>query len=171
MTVTNYKTGEVCVIEFFAEGWGGKNKHYLEGYCYESLEASKAKKNKNPIYKVYGTWTGQIHYQKMNKKNVDTTVAPVEVWEAKPFPEDFNLMYQFTSWTIQLNHLTEALKSKLPPTDSRLRSDQRALENGDLDLATSEKMRLEDKQRAMRAWREANPGNDFVPHYFVKEID
>ena len=26
MTVTNYQTGEVCVVEFKAEGWGGKNK-------------------------------------------------------------------------------------------------------------------------------------------------
>ena len=58
MTVTNYKTGEVCIIEFFAEGWNGKNKHYLEGLCYRNIEESKAKKNKNPIYKVYGTWTG-----------------------------------------------------------------------------------------------------------------
>ena len=38
----------------------------------------------------------------------------------------------------------------LPPTDSRFRTDQRALENGDIDLATQEKHRLEEKQRARR---------------------
>ena len=59
----------------------------------------------------------------------------------------------------------------MPPTDSRWRTDQRALEEGDLDLASTEKARLEEKQRAMRKWREANPGNDFEPHYFVKELD
>lgn len=38
MTVTNYKTGEVCILDFKAEGWGGKNKQYCEGYVYKSLE-------------------------------------------------------------------------------------------------------------------------------------
>ena len=45
------------------------------------------------------------------------------------------------------------------------------MENYDLDLAQNEKNRLEDKQRALRKWREENPGNDFVPHYFEKVID
>lgn len=39
------------------------------------------------------------------------------------------------------------------PTDSRHRTDQRALEVGDLDLATPEKMRLEEKQREARRTR------------------
>lgn len=39
------------------------------------------------------------------------------------------------------------LKEKLPPTDSRLRPDQRHLENGEFDAANSEKLRLEQKQR------------------------
>ena len=36
---------------------------------------------------------------------------------------------------------------KLPPTDSRLRPDQRCLENGEYDMANSEKLRLEQRQR------------------------
>jgi hypothetical protein len=35
----------------------------------------------------------------------------------------------------------------LPPTDSRLRPDQRYLENGEFDMANSEKLRLEQRQR------------------------
>ena len=58
-------------------------------------------------------------------------------------------MYNFTNFTLQLNHLPPALKNKLPPTDSRFRPDQRALEVGDLVKAAEEKARLEDKQRAM----------------------
>lgn len=45
------------------------------------------------------------------------------------------------------------------------------MENGDFDLAASEKHRLEEKQRATRKWREENPGNDFVPKYFEKYED
>lgn len=39
------------------------------------------------------------------------------------------------------------LKEKLPPTDSRLRPDQKHLESGEYDAANSEKLRLEQKQR------------------------
>jgi len=64
-------------------------------------------------------------------------------------------MYGFTNHGIQFNHLTDSLTKRIPPTDSRLRPDQRALENGDFKLAASEKDRLEEKQRAVRKYREA----------------
>lgn len=35
----------------------------------------------------------------------------------------------------------------MPPTDSRLRPDQRFLENGEYDMADTEKLRLEQRQR------------------------
>lgn len=38
-------------------------------------------------------------------------------------------------------------QEKLPPTDSRLRPDQRYLENGEYGMANSEKLRLEQRQR------------------------
>ena len=63
-------------------------------------------------------------------------------------------MYYFTNFTLQLNYLPPGLKEKLPPTDTRLRPDQRALEEGDLTTAANEKARLEDKQRKMRKDRE-----------------
>lgn len=39
------------------------------------------------------------------------------------------------------------IKEKLPPTDSRLRPDQRHLENGEYEKANAEKQRLERRQR------------------------
>lgn len=42
----------------------------------------------------------------------------------------------------------------IAPTDTRWRPDQRALENGDMVLAASEKNRLEEKQRAVRKYNE-----------------
>jgi hypothetical protein len=41
--------------------------------------------------------------------------------------------------------LPNGLRKYLPPTDSRLRPDQRALEEGDIKLAAAEKQRLEEK--------------------------
>lgn len=60
-------------------------------------------------------------------------------------PPNFESMYYFTFFTLQLNHLPAGLKEKLPPSDTRLRPDQRALEEGDLVKAANEKARLEDK--------------------------
>ena len=43
----------------------------------------------------------------------------------------------------------------MAPTDSRLRPDQRMMENGLWDEANVEKLRLEEKQRIVRRMREA----------------
>jgi hypothetical protein len=42
----------------------------------------------------------------------------------------------------------------IAPTDSRLRPDQRLMEDGQWDEANAEKLRLEEKQRAARRARE-----------------
>lgn len=39
------------------------------------------------------------------------------------------------------------MQEKLPPTDSRMRPDQRCLENGEYEKANAEKLRLEQRQR------------------------
>lgn len=44
------------------------------------------------------------------------------------------------------------LQDKLPPTDSRLRPDQRCLENGEYEMANAEKLRLEQRQRQVTRW-------------------
>ena len=56
--------------------------------------------------------------------------------------------------TLQLNYLPNFLRHQIAPTDSRLRPDQRALENGDFKLAAEEKSKLEEKQRAVRRYHE-----------------
>jgi len=80
--------------------------------------------------------------------------------------ENMDWQYKFTTFTTNLNYLPEEMKPFLPRSDSRLRPDQRALEDGNFELAASEKHRLEEKQRAARKWRAENPGNDFKPKYF-----
>ena len=54
---------------------------------------------------------------------------------------------------------------KLPPTDSRLRPDIQFLEEGNLDRASAEKHRLEEKQRAAKKFRESI-GEAWVPLWF-----
>ncbi|RXM90859.1 Oxysterol-binding protein 1 [Acipenser ruthenus] len=60
-------------------------------------------------------------------------------------------MYYFSNLALSLNEEEEGVA----PTDSRLRPDQRMMENGHWDEANSEKQRLEEKQRAVRRKRES----------------
>jgi hypothetical protein len=69
---------------------------------------------------------------------------------------------------MQLNELPEWLKPVLPRTDSRLRPDQRAMENGDIDTAGDEKVRLEEKQREARKELE-KAGKTYSPTWFQKD--
>jgi oxysterol-binding protein-related protein 3/6/7 len=45
-------------------------------------------------------------------------------------------MYNMNAFSLQLNLLTDELKDKLPPTDSRMRPDVRAWEEGKVDEAS-----------------------------------
>ena len=60
-------------------------------------------------------------------------------------------MYYFSALALTLNELEEGVGL----TDSRLRPDQRLMEEGRWDEANAEKQRLEEKQRAVRRRREA----------------
>jgi len=140
MHVRNIANGERCEIEFKRQGWSGKNKNVVEGHLLDS----KGKK----MYKVSGKWNQQLTAQNLQTKE------EFQIWQMNPLPEDYESIYKFTNFTLQLNFMKPGLREKLPPTDSRLRTDQRALEEGDLTLAASEKIRLEEKQRAMRKERE-----------------
>ena len=86
------------------------------------------------------------------------------VWQAAPRPKvPFNL----TLFAITLNEINDNLRPWLPPTDTRLRPDQRAMEDGRYDEASKEKHRVEEKQRAARKRREANR-EVYKPNWFVK---
>lgn len=89
------------------------------------------------------------------------------LWRPNPKPAEADFYYQFSLFTLQLNHLSESLRERLPPTDARFRPDQRAMEDGDLERAAREKERLEEAQRARRKEIEDN-GTEYVPKYFDK---
>lgn len=67
------------------------------------------------------------------------------------FRENAENMYYFSALALTLNEQEEGVGL----TDSRLRPDQKLMEDGRWDEANSEKQRLEEKQRAVRRRREA----------------
>lgn len=85
-------------------------------------------------------------------------------------------MYNMTLLAVQLNEPEEGVA----PTDSRLRPDQRLMEEGSWDKANEVKSLLEDKQRACRrkheeeaeqATSEGRPYVAYEPAWFKKQKD
>ncbi|KAH7879171.1 Oxysterol-binding protein-domain-containing protein [Lentinula edodes] len=125
--------------------------------------------------------------------NLDNTNSPptqqyILLWRNTPKPSGtpFNL----TPFALTLNDLptlpttsteistrsseVRSLRTYLPPTDSRLRPDQRAFEMGLWDLANVLKGQQEEKQRATRRRKEKeNEGatHRHQPRWFVAETD
>ncbi|VVB07743.1 unnamed protein product [Arabis nemorensis] len=109
---------------------------------------------------VFGKWDDSLCYVAGNGVNKASASL---LWKAiKPPPNVTR--YNLTSFSITLNELTPGLEEKLPPTDSRLRPDQRHLENGEYEMANEEKQRLERRQRMSRKIQKADGDQDGSNH-------
>ncbi|GFR89004.1 oxysterol-binding protein [Elysia marginata] len=70
------------------------------------------------------------------------------LWEADERLLHGKDYYNFSMFTMALNQMPPKDKKKLlPPTDSRMRPDQRLFENGFIKEAEAEKLKIEAKQR------------------------
>ena len=87
------------------------------------------------------------------------------VWRPGALPEDHELYYGFSRFTIELNDLEPGLVDILPPTDSRFRPDQRLLEEGNVPGAEASKLHLEQMQRERRMSKESK-GLEHRPKWF-----
>uniref|UniRef100_A0A3B5ASQ4 Oxysterol-binding protein-related protein 3 n=1 Tax=Stegastes partitus TaxID=144197 RepID=A0A3B5ASQ4_9TELE len=92
------------------------------------------------------------------------------IWRANAMPVDHEQYYGFTKFAIELNELDPSLKLLLPPTDTRLRVDQRLLEEGNLEAAEEQKQRIEQLQRDRRRVLEEN-NVTHQPKFFRKSKD
>ncbi|XP_061628597.1 oxysterol-binding protein-related protein 2-like isoform X3 [Phyllopteryx taeniolatus] len=170
--IVNHSTGEKCVLNFRPCGMFGKELHKVEGYIQDS---SKKKRRV-----IYGKWTECMYsvepkvYEAHKKAGADAkklkqehscedenavqetvTVIPGSalLWRISPRPAHSAQMYNFTNFAVTLNELEPGAERRPAPTDSRQRPDIRAMESGDIDSASAEKERLEEKQRAARRER------------------
>ena len=170
MEVKNWTTGEVCVLDFKPRGWTASSAYQVSGKVVGA--GGKIK------WSIGGRWNEKI-YARLTEGFEATISAPAGqsrthepgslqaflVWEAHERPS--GVPFNLTPFGVTLNALPDNLRSNLPPTDTRLRPDQRAMEDGKYDLAATEKNRLEEKQRAKRRLREER-GEEFIPRWFRK---
>nr|XP_043627814.1 oxysterol-binding protein-related protein 2A isoform X2 [Erigeron canadensis] len=137
-----------CKLRFKEQSILERNPHQVHGF----VEDTSGKKHAT----LFGKWDDSMYY-KIGEGTSKTKDIGDEnlLWKRTMAPVNLT-RYNLTSFAITLNELTSGLKEKLPPTDSRLRPDQRHLENGEYDMANSEKLRLETRQRmkTTRKWME-----------------
>ncbi|CAI4212238.1 unnamed protein product [Parascedosporium putredinis] len=157
MTVLNESTGAKAVVEFRSKGmFGGRG----EDVQVETFDSS----GKHTGSSLSGTWTGSLRVVEAGKS------AGREIWKAGAMVENAARAYGMTAFAAGLNEITMIEDGRLPPTDARLRPDQRLAEQGNLDEAEDWKVRLEEAQRARRRVLEEN-GEEHKPRWFVKVAD
>jgi hypothetical protein len=144
VSVVNHNTGDVARVRFHKAS--SREQCRITGKIYDAKGT--------PHYTVFGNYMEALYSCPESCTNFDVNGPDVRLlWKAPEQIEDYRQQYCFTRYTLGLNELTSKLSEALPPTDSRFRPDQRALEDGDLEKATPEKLRLEEKQRIARRVR------------------
>ncbi|KAK7134815.1 hypothetical protein R3I93_018051 [Phoxinus phoxinus] len=116
----------------------------------------------NVVHRFGGFWHEGIF--------CDTLPNPQCIWKPNPQPKNYLVYYGFSSFAMEMNELTTDLKSLLPPTDTRLRPDQRLLEEGKIQETDKKKDEVEEKQRERRKIL-AKRGEEHIPRFFRKSLD
>ncbi|VVA99335.1 unnamed protein product [Arabis nemorensis] len=142
-----------CKLKFKEQSMIDRNPHQVQGIVED--------KNGKTVAKLFGKWDESMHYVIGNQGKANESHL---LWKRNKPPEN-PTKYNLTRFGMTLNELTPGLKEKLPPTDSRLRPDQRHLEKGEFEMGNAEKLRLEQRQRQAREMQERG----WKPKWFRKE--
>lgn len=176
MEIKNWNTGEVAHLDFKQRGWKEASAYQIAGKIVDA--------NGRVRVSIGGKWNSKL-YARVTPGYEAPVEAPANdndtiykgslgesdpnkaflIWQANERPK--GIPFNLTPFVLTFNHIDDQLKPWLAPTDSRLRPDQRAMEEGEYDFAATEKNRLEEGQRSRRREREAN-GEDFSPAWFTK---
>ncbi|CAD6206320.1 unnamed protein product [Miscanthus lutarioriparius] len=151
-----------CKLKFKEQSIIDRNPHQVQGVVQD--------RNGRTVATLFGKWDESMHYVMgdcFGKGKGTEQFSEAHLLWKRSKPPKFPTRYNLTRFAITLNELTPGLKEKLPPTDSRLRPDQRCLENGEYERANAEKLRLEQRQRQARNMQESG----WKPRWFAKDKD
>lgn len=153
MTITESNGDASCKLTFVKASYWSSKRHEVFG--------AVTTREGEVVHNLFGKWTEALY----------CGVAPSVkcIWRPGTMPEDYEVYYGFTRFAIELNELDPELEKWLPPTDTRLRPDQRLLEEGNIAQAEISKQQIEQAQRDRRKRRE-ELGIDYFPLWFRKEM-
>ncbi|KAG9124901.1 hypothetical protein FRC07_009808 [Ceratobasidium sp. 392] len=171
--VTNHRTGDTCLLTFKPRGWRAKDSFEIKGAIQDAAG--------QVTWEIAGRWNSQLLARRAGSDVgdllPDTQVSVNQLsanqcmmlWKNTEKPSaPFNL----TPFAITLNDCpADTLLPYLPPTDCRIRPDQRAFEMGRYERANDLKSTQEDFQRATRRKRELGEIPPHKPRWFSEAID
>ncbi|XP_061464343.1 oxysterol-binding protein-related protein 6 isoform X7 [Rhineura floridana] len=155
ITIRNTKSSVcICKLTFIKVNYWNSNVNEVHGVVMD--QEGKV------VHRLFGKWHEGLY----------CGVGPSAkcIWRPGSMPTNYERYYGFTRFAIELNELDPALKDLLPRTDARFRPDQRLLEEGNLEAAAAEKLRIEELQRSRRRYLEEN-NMEHVPNFFKKVTD
>lgn len=155
MTVHCETTGEKAIATFKVAGMFSGRSEEVSVAAYDAQGQPYA-------YTLQGKWTESLSLFTDNSSSFLK-----KVWTVGSLVEQPNVRYGFTTFAAQLNEITVMEKGRMAPTDSRLRPDQRMVEEGRIDEAEEAKRQLEEKQRLRRNEME-EAKEIWQPRWFVK---
>jgi hypothetical protein len=188
--IINHQNKMKCVLDFKPYSWFGGQMSRCEGYIVDSQDKL--------LSLLYGKWDecffscdnplSKDFTKKVDKYIKDEATIKDEktnlLWKAthdKLSPDH----YLFSHFTYKLNELYDDLLNEtrcqiagsdqflsmgpLPVTDSRFRPDMRHMEKGNIDEASHEKNRLEEKQRESRSKMDHGQMKEWSPLWFDKK--
>ncbi|XP_071388911.1 oxysterol-binding protein-related protein 3 isoform X2 [Centroberyx affinis] len=130
--------------------------------CVNEVEGTITDQKGKVIHRLFGKWHEGVF--------CGDPPSATCIWRANAMPVNHEQYYGFTKFAIELNELDPSLKLLLPPTDTRLRPDQRLLEEGNVETAEEQKQRIEQLQRERRRVLEEN-NITHQPRFFRKSKD
>ncbi|KJR81309.1 uncharacterized protein SPSK_00979 [Sporothrix schenckii 1099-18] len=187
MEIKNWTTGEIAYVDFKPRGWTAASAYVISGKIVDATGRvrvslggrwnSKMYARMTPGYQASVTeLTGKSSPNGNGTSDIDAATGQISgpmadpnrvylIWQANERPK--GIPFNLTPFVLTFNDINDQLRPWIAPTDSRLRPDQRAMEEGNYDFAATEKNRLENEQRSRRRDRETL-GEEFVPAWFEK---
>ncbi|CAA9995452.1 unnamed protein product [Nesidiocoris tenuis] len=165
MLIKNHTNGYKCKMTFFPFSMFSRDVKRVKGTVYDDKDA--------PLWTVAGSWEDKMVISRVLEAESKTTVSEGStdngsvVWQRVMPPNQSEKYYNFTIFACQLNEM----ENGVAPTDSRLRPDQRFLENGEFEEADKMKLALEEKQRVARRRRAEHSGGRFRTSEAAAEFD
>ncbi|KAH3675456.1 hypothetical protein WICMUC_002745 [Wickerhamomyces mucosus] len=96
-------------------------------------------------YFAQGKWTSSIFLKSSNNSQFEK-----QLWKVNPLLPKEDKKWGFNEFSSNLNEITSIEDGFIPKTDSRLRPDVQAYEKGDVSLAETLKLEIEQRQRDRR---------------------
>lgn len=143
LTLRNETINTVSTLHLTKCGWFSAGRYEVNGDLVDSLG--------NKLVTFKGSWNKYLDCERVAKAKGEGSnrlwMAGSHLLSEAQGGGDTGTLAKCTKFTKKILALDSDYTKELPPTDSRLRPDRKALERGDITYASEQKVRIEQLQR------------------------